>query len=93
MCSIIAVHGINGHYEGTWTHDSSGKLWLKDLKMRIPQSHILAFEYESDISRVGWELVSPIGIWRIAVQLLVAILTDRKGDEKVCYISYPRPIR
>lgn len=81
------MHGVNGHHEDTWTH-SSGNLWLKDLKIRIPQSRVLAFAYESDISIAGWELVSPVGIWRTAVQLLFAILTDRAGDGKVSQISY-----
>ena len=28
--SIVAVHGLGGHWEATWT-DSNGKLWLRDF--------------------------------------------------------------
>ena len=27
---MVAVHGLNGHWERTWTH-SNGKLWLRDF--------------------------------------------------------------
>ena len=28
---IVAVHGLGGHFEGTWTDSDSNKLWLRDF--------------------------------------------------------------
>ena len=49
--SIIAVHGLGGHWESTWT-GASGKLWLRDflpgqLNDAGIQSRIMSFGYDS----------------------------------------------
>lgn len=28
---IVAVHGLGGHFEKTWTDNNSQKLWLRDF--------------------------------------------------------------
>ena len=28
---IVAVHGLGGHFEETWTHSDSKQLWLRDF--------------------------------------------------------------
>jgi hypothetical protein len=46
--SIVAVHGLGGHWERTWT-DENGKLWLRDfLPSQIPNARIMSYGYNSD---------------------------------------------
>lgn len=45
--SIIAVHGLNGHQEETWTA-SNGIMWLQQLlPAEIPRARILTYGYDS----------------------------------------------
>src|ERR1700693_3158025 len=47
---IIAIHGLNGHYEATWTDRTTGANWLKDpefLRKDIPNARIQSFGYNS----------------------------------------------
>ncbi|QDS77953.1 hypothetical protein FKW77_001558 [Venturia effusa] len=48
---IIAVHGINGDYEHTWTHKKNGTLWLRDLLLNdteIPaNTRVFSYGYDS----------------------------------------------
>jgi hypothetical protein len=47
---IIAVHGLNGHYERTWMSKSNNVLWLRDLLPKeMPGSRIYSFDYDSRI--------------------------------------------
>ena len=49
--SIVAVHGLGGHAMRTWTHDSTGKLWLRDfLPHTIPNAQIMTFGYDSRVA-------------------------------------------
>lgn len=44
--SIVAVHGLNGHWERSWTSSSSGRNWLSDLLPDdIPSARILSYGY------------------------------------------------
>ena len=45
--SILAVHGVNGHREETWTGDE-GILWPRDLlPSQLPNARISAWGYDS----------------------------------------------
>ena len=45
--SIIAVHGLDGHREKTWTADNK-KMWLKDfLPFDIPNARIFTYGYNA----------------------------------------------
>lgn len=53
---IVAVHGLGGHYDGTWTWnpaESNGQgpcNWLKDLfPSEFPNARILSFGYNSAV--------------------------------------------
>ena len=46
---IIAVHGLTGHALGTWTHQKSQKLWLKEF---LPhdiedKARVMTFGYDT----------------------------------------------
>ena len=48
--SIIAVHGLCGHWEKTWTGDK-GALWLRDfLPSKLPLARIMSYGYDSGIA-------------------------------------------
>ncbi len=48
--SIVAVHGLGGHHERTWTHES-GHNWLRDsLPLQIPGARIFSYGYDSSIA-------------------------------------------
>jgi predicted alpha/beta-fold hydrolase len=45
--SIIAVHGLGGDWEKTWT-DDNGALWLRDfLPSQLPSARIMSYGYNS----------------------------------------------
>ncbi|TDZ39082.1 Protein SERAC1 [Colletotrichum spinosum] len=46
---IVAVHGLGGDWEDTWTH-AAGKSWLKDfLPSDFPNARIWSFGYDSSL--------------------------------------------
>jgi pimeloyl-ACP methyl ester carboxylesterase len=46
--SIVAVHGLGGDWEETWT-DNNGQLWLRDfLHDDLPTARVLSFGYNSN---------------------------------------------
>lgn len=73
--SIIAVHGLDGHWNRSWTADN-GVFWLKDLLPQLlPTARIFSFSHDSrtkwgdipltlDISDHGKDLVSELTIVR-----------------------------
>ena len=85
--SIIAVHGLGGHAMTTWTHDSTGKLWLRDFLPRtIPNARIMTFGYDSRV--VGSKSV--IGMMGNANNLLTQ-LSLLRGTYKVSEKSFHLP--
>jgi len=70
--SIVAVHGLGGDWEGTWT-DTSGptkKLWLRDfLPETFPNARVMSYGYDatyalssavSDISSAAASLIDSL---------------------------------
>lgn len=56
--SIVALHGLNGHREKTWTAEN-GVHWLRDLLPEdLPQARILCWGYDANThatDRVSWQ--------------------------------------
>ena len=76
--SIVAVHGLGGHATTTWTHDSTGKLWLRDfLPHTIPNARIMTFGYDSRV--IGTRSV--IGMMENANILLTQLSLHRDSDK------------
>src|ERR1700683_3840933 len=45
--SIVAVLGLSGGWDTTWT-DENGKLWLQDLlSLDLPHAHIMSYRYNT----------------------------------------------
>ncbi|KAK4691124.1 hypothetical protein P7C71_g5810, partial [Lecanoromycetidae sp. Uapishka_2] len=52
---IVAVHGLGGHFQDTWTDDSTQKLWLRDfVPSQLQESgltaRIMSYGYDSAIA-------------------------------------------
>jgi hypothetical protein len=47
---IVAVHGLNGHREATWTYEDGQKtMWLRDLlPLHFPNVRISTYGYQVD---------------------------------------------
>jgi pimeloyl-ACP methyl ester carboxylesterase len=46
-CSIVAVHGLGGSWDTTWT-DENKKLWLRDfLPLDLPRARIMSYGYNA----------------------------------------------
>jgi hypothetical protein len=74
---IIAIHGLNGHFERTWTSKSNNVLWLRDLlPQQLPGSRIFSFEYDS---RIFSDSVMKLDDY--ALKLLSSILSMRVTEE------------
>ena len=44
----MAVHGLGGDWEHTWTDGTSGQLWLKDfLPKQYPNARVMSFGYDA----------------------------------------------
>ena len=72
---IVAVHGLQGHYQKTWT-DQNRKLWLQDfLPLALPAARIMSFGYNSAVIATK----SIAGIDEFARQLLEGLEQKRKG--------------
>ncbi|KAF8510206.1 hypothetical protein BU17DRAFT_55621 [Hysterangium stoloniferum] len=47
IIDIVAIHGLDGHREASWTTDN-GSLWLRDfLPQDVPSARILTYGYDA----------------------------------------------
>ena len=77
--SIIAVHGLCGDPFGTWTEETSGKLWLRDfLPSQVPKTRIMSYGYDSSVAFSK----SEIKLGDVAADLLNR-LSDERGTHEV----------
>lgn len=81
LVSLVAIHGLNGHREKTWT--SNGKLWLRDfLPERIPNARIMTWGYDANTySRTE---ISRQLLYDHAVNLISDLSLERRLT-KVCH--------
>ena len=74
---VVAIHGLNGHYEKTWTDERSGFNWIRDAIPKIlPTARITTFEYNSAVQFSK----STSDIYTFGDQLLESLLVVRKSD-------------
>jgi len=76
---IVALHGLNGHWEKTWqatTRNGDQVVWLRDLlPQQIPHGRIMSFGYDSVLQFS--KSVADIGTF--AEQLLEDLISRRNG--------------
>ena len=80
---IVAIHGITGDYERTWTHPE-GALWLKDFlpnDLSVP-TRVFSFGYDAQVKFS----VSKARLDDFARSLLQALNRVRRG--KVCLLNF-----
>ena len=77
--SIVAVHGLNGHREKTWTADN-GVNWLQDLLLeKIQNARIFTWGYDANTHSD-----SPISVQYLydhATQLVSDLTLERQLSE------------
>jgi hypothetical protein len=77
MVDIVAIHGLNGHYEKTWTEtlkDGTQVNWLRDLlPKKARNARIMTFAYNSTVQFSK----STSDVFTFANQLLEHLLATR----------------
>ncbi|CAG7853498.1 SubName: Full=Uncharacterized protein {ECO:0000313/EMBL:CCA77344.1} [Serendipita indica DSM 11827] len=80
VVDIVAIHGLNGHREKTWT-SADGKMWLRDfLQDDLPRVRVLSYGYDADTH--SRERVSTETIHRHGNNLANALSRTRKGASR-----------
>jgi protein SERAC1 len=75
LSSIIAIHGLDGHPQKSWTAPN-GTLWLRDLlPEKLPQARILTYGY--DAYTRGREQLADESVYALAQKLLADLATER----------------
>lgn len=73
---IVALHGLNGHWERMWQSTANQAIWLRDfLPQQIPHARIISFGYDSILQFS--KSVADIGTF--AEQLLEDLRSRRSG--------------
>ena len=90
--SIVAVHGLNGHREKTWTcNETSGDdvLWLRDLlPNRIPGARVWTWGYDSRThTRSHRDYLTTKKLYDHGRELVFDLEVARRGSK-----SHQRPI-
>jgi len=76
VVDIIAIHGLDGHLERSWTTDN-GTLWLRDLlPEKIPRARILTYGY--DAYTRGRSQLANESVHDLAKNLLSSLAMERR---------------
>ncbi len=78
VVEIVAIHGLNGHYNTTWTWEAHAPFrspnWLRDfLPQQISNARIMSYGYDSAVQFS--KSIADIGSF--ADQLLIDLETER----------------
>jgi hypothetical protein len=77
--SIVAVHGLGGHWKNTWTDGNNKALWLRDfLPSQLPAATIMSYGYNSDTFFTN----SVINIDDVALALLDNLEGERRANRR-----------
>ncbi|CCA69054.2 hypothetical protein PIIN_02913, partial [Serendipita indica DSM 11827] len=86
VVDIVAIHGLQGHRDKTWTSDN-GVCWLRDLlPSDFPNARILSYGYDADVH--SRECVSTQTIGRHAQGLIDALSRKREDSPRALVISH-----
>jgi len=78
ISSVIAVHGLGGDWERTWTNENTGIFWLKDcLPHDVESARVMSFEYNAAFAFGG----STADVGDHAKDLLSDLIDKREQDE------------
>ena len=80
--SLVAVHGLGGHWEDTWKADN-GRLWLRDfLPLQLHERNITARIMSYGYNATTAFSKSVADITDEAVMLLSALKSERTSDSE-----------
>jgi hypothetical protein len=79
MPSIVAVHGLEGHYRSTWTDEAMQICWLEHpqfLPSHVPNARVMSYYYDakilsksiSDVKDVACGLIASLRANRVSVE-------------------------
>ncbi|CCA66627.1 related to tetratricopeptide repeat domain protein-Neosartorya fischeri [Serendipita indica DSM 11827] len=88
IVDIVAIHGLQGHRESTWTTEK-GVCWLRDfLPFDLPNARVLTYGYDADTR--SRECVSTQTMRRHAETFAQALLRNRKEAPRrpIIFIAY-----
>jgi hypothetical protein len=91
LCSIVAIHGLNGHATKTWSAISTGICWLGHpdyLPKHIPNARVLAYGYNSSISNLTGQTPSSDRIHHHAQTLVQELSANRRVNTYPTYRQY-----
>lgn len=75
---MVAVHGLNGGSDKTWTHQKSGKMWLRDfLPKALPDVRIMTYGYDAKFVN----FTQKQDLRGIATKLLTELVDFRTTEE------------
>lgn len=79
---IVALYGLNGHWESTWratNEKGEDVVWLRDfILQQIPHARVMSFEYDSVLHFSK----STADVGTFAEQLLEDLMSRRNGLAK-----------
>lgn len=91
ICSLVAIHGLNGHAFHTWTHRKSEVMWLRDLLPElVPNIRIMTYGYnarflnfaaQQDLRNVTMKLLTELVDLRQSEQVLIGISLKAGADD------------
>lgn len=85
--SVVAVHGMDGDWKGSWLHESSGTFWLKDLlPPDLPHARIFSYSYDSRTRSLGPPLTLDISDY--AKDLILDLELERALTNVIPWYSY-----
>jgi len=88
-CSIVAIHGLDGHREDSWT--INGILWFRDLLPdMIPRARILTYGY--DAYTQGRDQLAKETMYDLGGGLVSALATKRQMTD-VSHGTYHRNLQ
>ena len=86
--SIVAVHGLDGHLEKSWTADN-GVLWLCDLlPKKILHARILTYGYDAYMRGRNW--LSKESLQDLTKNLVSSLAEERRISKVTRDPSYPK---
>ena len=88
--SIVAIHGLDGHREDSWTAEN-GVLWLRDLLIdEVPPARILTYGYDANTR--GKEQLTSQTLYDHAETLIAKLVLFRKKTSVCNVIMSPMTI-
>ncbi|PVF91848.1 hypothetical protein CPB86DRAFT_791743 [Serendipita vermifera] len=80
VVDIVAIHGLGGHRERSWTA-ANGNMWLQDwLPDDIPNARILTYGHDADTNSVTY--MPAQNIFCLAENFVEDLILERRNDPK-----------